>query len=137
MNQFFWEKQKLHFHIHPNCNSNLSIHRRNWHNYISVLARNCLLHLGENNLHENIVPFTIAALENCREKKALRDRTKTKSSKFDEIILPFQVEETFGYHPSCYKSYCGVREKRRKISPVQCENLLSDSKWEFFMNFTS
>lgn len=42
----------------------------------------------------------------------IRDRQKKKKSIYDVIVLPDQINETTGYHPTCYKCFCGVREKK-------------------------
>lgn len=38
---------------------------------------------------------------------------KKKSSKFDSIVLPDQIDGKSGYHPSCYRWFCAVREKKK------------------------
>lgn len=78
-------------------------------------GRRCLLHVLEEDVDEKIVLFTEKTLKTCRQKKLIRDGIKKKASKFDKIILPEEIDETTGYHPTCYKCFCAVREKNKTV----------------------
>lgn len=77
----------------------------------------CCLHLGTDiSTNEKIIPFTQKTIENCRKKKEIRDKNKKKISKFDDITLPIVIDETTGYHSSCFRSYCSVYLKKTDSS---------------------
>lgn len=86
--------------------------------------RICLLHVGANNLYENIVLFTNETLEVCKTKKSIRNETKTKASKFDSIVLPEKIDEKSGYHPSCYKCFSAVSAKKKIAARRRCKKFL-------------
>lgn len=79
-------------------------------------------------MFENVVPFTQETLEQCRLKKTIRDGIKTRVSKFDIIVLPEKIDKTSGYHPSCYRWFCAVREKKNHLAPTRCKKLLNSHK---------
>lgn len=74
-------------------------------------GRKCCLHIGPSFSGENVILFTENSIEKCREKKEVRDSIKKKKSKFDDITLPDVIDQTTGYHASCFKSYCAVHLK--------------------------
>lgn len=61
---------------------------------------------------EKIILFKEETIAKCRAKKEIRDQTKKKKSKYDDIILPDVIDNTTGYHSSCFKSYCSISFKK-------------------------
>lgn len=53
-------------------------------------------------------------MQNCYSKKAIRDKSKTRKSKFDSIVLPTELNGIDGYHASCYRYFCAVKAKERE-----------------------
>lgn len=91
---------------------NLAIVKNGFQISFSISVKRCCLHIGEGNSKEKIVVFTEETLQRCYEKKSIRDRNKKKKSKFDAIVLPERSDGIVGYHPSCSRYYCSVRERK-------------------------
>lgn len=77
----------------------------------------CLLHVDDTyDFNQKIIPFTEESLQNCHEKKSIRDEQKKKASKFDKINLPEIADGIVGYHSLCYRCYCSVK---KPVKPVE------------------
>lgn len=62
------------------------------------------------------------------KKKRVRDSIKKKKSKFDDIMLPEKADGTTGYHSSCYRLFCAVKQKQRKSLMI----LFNESRFSQF-----
>lgn len=69
----------------------------------------CCLHIGADT-KENSIQFSDKTIQTCRAKKEIRDQCKKKKSKFDDIELPEVIDDTTGYHPSCFRNFCSPSE---------------------------
>lgn len=84
----------------------------------SVEKPECVLHTGSR-LNEKVILFTKETLEICKNKKEIRDQTKKKKSKFDNIVLPAVPDDISGYHSMCYRYFCaGVKNPKKDARNV-------------------
>lgn len=72
---------------------------------ICVLNKNC------KDYKEKVIIFTESKLEYCREKRNIRNQTKKRKPKFDDIVLPETPNGILGYHPTCYRYFtAGIKK---------------------------
>lgn len=77
----------------------------------NVLQMKCVLHIDKHvDPNEKIIAFTDKKLQICIEKKAIRDSKKKKDSKYDQIVLPTQIDGVSGYHAKCFKYYRSITD---------------------------
>lgn len=74
---------------------------------VSVAVPRCCLHLDSYEVTDRVILFTTATLQKCRDKRDARIMLR-KKSKFNDVVLPDQIDETTGYHSACYKAFCAV-----------------------------
>lgn len=99
--------------------------------FFSFAALKCCLHIGTASSTENVIQFTESSIQTCREKKAIRDNRKKRKSKYDVIVLPDVIDQTTGYHPSCFRNYCSVTlvktDSSSSLMSVGSENDLDEA----------
>lgn len=99
-----------------------------------VSEKQCCLHIGNSHSKESKMIFTEETLQNCHAKKAIRDKSKARKSKFDSIVLPTEPNGIDGYHASCYRYFCAVKAKDRKsISRRNSISNQSEINYNYFV----
>lgn len=67
------------------------------------------------NIDDKTIKFTTSTLN--KSKSILKIR-KENNLKFNDIILPEEVNDNTGYHVKCYKNFLAVMKKYRQHEPM-------------------
>lgn len=98
--------------------------------FCSCFTAKCCLHIGADTSTERIILFTEKSIQTCRSKKELRDKEKKRKSKYDDVTLPDLIDQTTGYHASCFRNFTSVHLKKTDSSDslmsVESENSTKD-----------
>lgn len=94
---------------------------------VSVAVPRCCLHVDSYELTDCVILFTPATIQKCRDKRDARLRLR-KKSKFNDVVLPDQIDETTGYHSACYKSFCSLGMPKIDSSSSIETNFSTDSE---------
>ena len=71
----------------------------------------CVLHQGPGDRDGKITKFTERSLATCQ--KTLKIRCH-QDLKYKDVVIQNEINDTFGYHKSCYQKFNALSEHQRK-----------------------